>query len=462
MMTTKFENPKTIFTNFLSYGLGGKQRIKKTDAEINSYLSKLEGGEHISIKENPFIPDSLRSYIDKYSKNSVVKAKQIARAYDGFYAACHTFAVMSGKEKSYGPNWDIEQRLCSNMICQNMFGCSGIYQDDDVKNIIPDITEYMVDGNINKPILTPEILTEAFRRFPVKEIVVEKAMNELKKTQVLLNEDDDIIDIEFEEVEESPIYKGSVENPIFRFNNENLNLDPVKNRGKLPVKQEEKFNKIFGEYLKGKKYELFKMEHGTINCVINFDNGGYNSLIIDPGLCVGDNYYVLVKTSIEDAFIKLNVVPVHPSEKEILTKVFEATTETYMLTPEEHQKALSHILKNHGIYSVFDMSSLGSKRIISLKNSPENFRKFGQKLTFIINCINTTGLLGRLRFSKWNGIDSFEVRSDEDKKNKLRSPLPPNTLMNQTGVVIEVNGDDVSIESNGETWDYNITEYGVL
>lgn len=541
-------NNTNLATLIMPYGIGGNKKISDSASSIHEYKGNLEGGKHPSAEEEPFIPDILMMVIESQS-NSAKKAKLMTRAYDGFYVACHTFAVMSGKEKSYGEGWDKEHRLCSNMICQTMFGCSGIYKGKDIVNIIPDSSEYGIEGN--KPIITPEILVEAFRRYPVKEILVGKmkldnaasyvdvdeflknmaknagdSMKDIidmlsqfmkefmrKKAEsehpVDSDEDENIIEGAFrdvtndnkddkkekkldnkekskeqhkkeespkiekdktstedsrsdtkgEENSEQPKEEPKAEQPIIHFDNDKLNLNMENGANKVPTKQAEKFDRIFGEYLKGKSYELFKLEGGPLNCVIKLDNGGHVSHIIDPSLCIGDDWYVVAPILTNNPLYPVDTIMVHPSEKEILTKIFAATTQKYILTPDEHQKVLTHMFKNQRIYSVFDMSNM-SDRLLKLKKNPEEFRKLGQKLTYIINCIDGTAMLGRMRFSKWSGIDNFELRSDDDKK--MRCPFPPYTLMNFTGVVVQVTGDDVVINFNGNSQKYTITEYGVL
>ena len=109
---------------------------------------------------------------------------------------------------------------------------------------------------------------------------------------------------------------------------------------------------------------------------------------------------------------------------------------------------------NQRIYNVVDMSNIGGW---SRKLPTDEFRKLGQKLTFIINCL-TPEIRGRMRFLKHSNIDNFELISD----NKCRSPFPGQTLTNITNIRVTVSGDDVTIINGSDTVKYHIDDYGIL
>jgi hypothetical protein len=554
-------------TLFGGYGVGGKRSIKNSESEVNSYFSRLEGGEHPSAKVEYWIPDHFRR-LEENSSSESIRNRYSARALSGYRCACHVFAYLSGVEASFGEYWNYEKRICANAICAH-FQLPPIYVDSDVSNVKLKLSDFDVHGPKSRLIITEEILSKAYDKFPVKGLykdasnknieeeekntssandttekftdddvevinveaeVVEATKPKEKASELLLtesglpkpektldslifskdnidavkvfidylknkidefsaesehpvdsNEDDNTIDVESietkqekEPVEEQPVEEEKTAEPAVEeqkgpeipiktlLNNDNLVLFPENGANKLPPKQEEKFMRIYGEYLQGKNFELHRLQGGYIECVIWLSNGGYISHNIDPGLMIGDDYYLAASVVVGDPIAPIfGTIMVHPSEKDIVYKVFNTMDRQYILTPDEFQRALSHLFFNQRIYSVVDMSNMGD-RITKLKKNPEDFKKLGQKLTYIINLLDGTPMFGRMRFSKWNGVDNFELSSNEDKKNKIRSPFPQFTLEYKSGVVVQVTGDDVLVQFNGNSQKFTIDNYGVL
>lgn len=501
-------------------------KAMQAQAGVDEYISKLEGGEHISTKGRAFAPPSIREEYFSMSHSGRYNTRLLSRAFDGFYSTCHVFAYISGMEKSYGENWDKQNRICANTVCKFLH-IPPIYKGDDVKNIDLDIEDFTKDGPRYRPIVTIETLLEAYKRFPfdlniikndkkskeeknefieriedkesvnepeVEDAIIDLTFSEInndgdvkesnnksaeekteeptKEPETVVNKFDNDGDVEesndksTEEKTEEPTKKP--ETVVVKFDNDKMVIYPDEDIEtiKVPSNQEKKVNDLFGKYLSGFDYQINKFATGALECVIRTKDNMFISHIIDPGLSVGDGYYVLAVISTGNPNKPFDTIPVHYSEDDILKNVFGTTDHKYVLTPDEYQKALGHLFKNHRIYNVIDMSPLGGSiaentKIGRIKKKPEDFRKLGQKLTFIINIVDNTPMLGRMRFSKFTSIDNFELRSD-DVGGKIRSPFPGDTLETKSGVVIQVNGDDVNIIFRGNNQTYHIDNYGVL
>lgn len=502
-------------------GIITSYKSRSADAAVNDYILKLEGGEHVSGKEDAYAPKSVEDKYFAMSHGARESTRLLGRAYGGFYTACHVFAYLSGKEKSFGENWDRQRRICANMICESILHISPIYMGNDVKDVHLEYSDFGIDGPSYRPIVLNDTLVEAYKRFPVDLSYLnpseesnneddEKKQDENEEPKIIekgVIEEPDIIDLEFEEVKDDSSQnnesdkedkkdirekpdtvdskhegvknnppqsnksddkeeKKSSSNPIFNFDNMDfiINNDGVVG-SPAPANQEKKFNDLFEKYLDGVEYQVNKFPSGILECVIHKDDT-YVSHFIDPGLSVGDGYYVMAIINTGNPASPFDTIPVHNSEEKMLKKIFGTTDRKYVLTPDEYQRALTHLFKNQRIYNVIDMSPLGGSigentKIGRIKKKPEDFRKLGQKLTFIINCVDNTPMLGRMRFSKFTSIDNFELRSD-DKGGKVRSPFPPATLENKSGVVVQVDNDDVIIFFNGNSHKYHIDNYGIL
>ena len=481
-------------------------RARADQADINDYMSKLEGGEHISGKMEAYAPEEIKNRFYEMPKSERYSTRILGRAYEGFYTACHVFAYLSGRERSFGANWDKQMRICANMICTSILHIPSLYNNDDIRDINLEFADFGIDGPSYRPIVLNETLQEALRLFPVdlsyltklKKEETKKEEIEDKSPNIIGNDEDygDAIIINYQEVpvtgfeseqdkeksvkEEPPVKPAkqddgdkenknkNPESPVFNYKNMKFILtedDINKSSNRAPANQEKKFRDIFGKYLEGLEYQVNKFPFGALECVIH-KGDVYVSHIVDPGLAVGDGYYVMAVINTGNPSNPFDTIPVHNSEEEILRKVFNTFDHKYVLTPDEYQKALTHLFKNQRIYNVIDMSALGgadgeNTKIGRIKKRPEDFRKLGQKLTFIINCIDNSPMLGRMRFSKFTSIDSFELRSD-DKGGNVRSPFPPSTLQNKSGVTVQVEKDDVIILFNGNSQKYHIDNYGVL
>ena len=150
---------------FGGIGLMGKRKLKHTDSNIRSYQEKIVKEDKVSNKEEPYLAPEIQSKLDKM-KDLFDRGQVRIRAYDGFYIACHVFAYLSGKEKWYGNNWLESHKRAANMICRGL-GLSQIYPGLD-KYILEDSKDYAIDAPGGKPIITKEVINEAFRRFPVE------------------------------------------------------------------------------------------------------------------------------------------------------------------------------------------------------------------------------------------------------------------------------------------------------
>lgn len=443
-------------------------RAKRCDENIKAYADKLRQTEHPSAKIDTWVPKEVQKRIDDlgYFNGDAEKSDLRRRSYNGWYVALHVIAYYSGRELDYGDNWYIWSRIASNMLCRE-FKLSEIYGGLDKYNGLT-LKDFDIDSG--HPIITEETIREAFKVFPcpelVKHIKGEEKQEKISPIFYLPYKGNDN-EITIDDVLSVVLDKNSVDtepdpipSPIKKINPKSV-INP-ENFINVPDVQKKKFESTFGQFLADKKWYLNKLKGGPIECVVQYDNpdGSENFVghIIDPGLSTGDEYYVVAQTSQSGTG---NTIPVHPAEVDILRKVFDSKGEKYVLTPEEHQRCLSHLFKNTQIYSVFDFSNMGDK-LRKLKTEPDKFRKFGQKLTFIINMIENTPKMGRLRFSNWNGIDDFEVCSKNDGNNKVRSPFPGENLTNLSGVVITVTGDFVTVEYEGTKLMEEIEEYGII
>lgn len=341
---------------------------------------------------------------------------------------------------------------------------------ETTKTMVKDLIKPMV-VEIVKPIVEESIKT-------VVEEVVKCTVTEIKNqlnTQVQVlennaNKEESIVNTKTEPevctavaVVETPKPKtwdvktgSSLNSPIKK-------LDPNKeviqqSSGTLSSAQKKRFEDTFGKFLQGKSYQLNKVLGELIECAVYYKDENLTvTHIIDPGLMIGDEYYVVVPT-VGDVF---STIKVHPSEVDILNKVFNSKYEKYRLTAEEHQRALSHMFLNQRIYSFFDMSNMGNT-IRKLKTDIDKFKKFGQKLTCIINCIDNPQMCGRLTFSNFKNIDNFEVVSAHTKNHKVKSPFPGETLEELSGVKAIVKDDDITIVFQGQSKKYHIDRYDVM
>jgi hypothetical protein len=256
---------------------------------------------------------------------------------------------------------------------------------------------------------------------------------------------------------ESEEKKDENKSPIFKFDNDKLVLFPEDGVSKVPVKQAEKFKRIFGEYLEDKKYELHRLMGGPIECLIHRENGGYITHVIDPGLCIGDDYYVIGSFLTQNPLNPVDTIMVHPSEKDIVAKIFNTVDHVYMLTPEEVSRAMTHMFSNQRIYNVFDFSNMGD-RITRIRKDEAEYEKFEKILSFIIRSLDGTPMLGRMRFNKWSSVENFELVSYDSGKTVIRSPFPPQTMDYKSGVKIQVANGEMLVYSNGNTQKITISD----
>lgn len=446
---------------FGGIGLVGKRKLKHTDSNIRSYQEKLVKEDKVSNKEEPYLAPEIQSKLDKM-KDLFDRGQVRIRAYDGFYIACHVFAYLSGKEKWYGNNWLESHRRAANMICRGL-GLSQIYPGLD-KYILEDSKDYAIDAPGGKPIITKEVINEAFRRFPVEFSVKDSFEDGDSKPIKVLHIEEDPVVVEHPEddipegtidPEEADIISVVVEpkeekiKPIFDFAKMDLVSEDMKS---VTETQKRKFEEAFGEFVKDKSYQLNRFPGGAIQLVFNNGDGTFPTYWIDPDVAVGNGYMVLGNYVTGNPVMPLDTIPVHSSEKEILKKVLE--NPTYVLTPEEIQRCMSHMFTNQKIYSIVDMSNM-SNRLSKL--SEDEFRKLGQKFTYIINSLSQNEM-GRLRVNSWKSIDKFTMISDE----KCKSPFPGTTLVNYSGVEVSVDKDTVTIKFQGIPRVEKIENYGII
>lgn len=320
--------------------------------------------------------------------------------------------------------------------------------NDQMEKMISSIVTKTVDEVLSK--MVKEFMLSKTKEEPVEveELVVD---TEAQEEETAIEPDCNTVPPVQEEEK-----KSTLKSPIKK-------LDPDKevirqNSGALSSAQKKKFGDTFGKFLQGKSYQLNKVLGELIECAVYYKDENLTvTHIIDPGLMIGDEYYVVVPT-IGDVF---STIKVHPSEVDILNKVFNSKYEKYRLTAEEHQRALSHMFLNQRIYSFFDMSNMGNT-IRKLKTDIDKFKKFGQKLTCIINCIDNPQMCGRLTFSNFKNIDNFEVVSAHTKNHKVKSPFPGETLEELSGVKAIVKDDDITIVFQGQSKRYHIDRYDVM
>lgn len=318
--------------------------------------------------------------------------------------------------------------------------------NDQMEKMISSIVTKTVDEVLSK--MVKEFMLSKTKEEPVEELVVD---TEAQEEETVIEPDCNTVPPVQEEEK-----KSTLKSPIKK-------LDPDKevirqNSGALSSAQKKKFGDTFGKFLQGKSYQLNKVLGELIECAVYYKDENLTvTHIIDPGLMIGDEYYVVVPT-VGDVF---STIKVHPSEVDILNKVFNSKYEKYRLTAEEHQRALSHMFLNQRIYSFFDMSNMGNT-IRKLKTDIDKFKKFGQKLTCIINCIDNPQMCGRLTFSNFKNIDNFEVVSAHTKNHKVKSPFPGETLEELSGVKAIVKDDDITIVFQGQSKKYHIDRYDVM
>lgn len=194
--------------------------------------------------------------------------------------------------------------------------------------------------------------------------------------------------------------------------------------------------KFIKDTIPGKEYRYYTMPTGLFQ--IEFANG--SAMTIDPGIIAGNGVNVIgnIKSNQNGVDVYGTIMVNMEMDPDIVAKIIK--NPSYVLTPDEYQRALSRLFINGNIYSFVDMSGMSDK----LKDlQPEEFLKLGKKLTCITN-IMTSGIItpSRLRFSKFDSIDSFNLISDREVKVPL-----PGVVNTVTNIGFRVEKDDVSVYS---------------
>ncbi len=138
-------------------------------AEIVSGASRYNKDEMVSCKEELYIPEEIieanRQMMDKEERKMLRN-----RARSGFYVACHAFAYLSGKENLYDSSWDADSKLCANMIARTI-GFQSIYKQIDNDDLKP--SDFTIEASDDRPIVLKTTIREAWKRFPVKGVVLD-------------------------------------------------------------------------------------------------------------------------------------------------------------------------------------------------------------------------------------------------------------------------------------------------
>lgn len=137
-------------------------------AEIVSGASRYNRDEIISCKEELYIPEEVIA-ANKQMPDSEKRKLLRGRARSGFYAACHAFAYLSGREGIYGDSWDVDSKLCANMIARTI-GFQSIYKQMSNDDLRP--SDFTIEASDTRPIILKATIREAWKRFPVKGVVL--------------------------------------------------------------------------------------------------------------------------------------------------------------------------------------------------------------------------------------------------------------------------------------------------
>lgn len=232
--------------------------------------------------------------------------------------------------------------------------------------------------------------------------------------------------------------------PLF-FTARNMNLTANHGVSKAVVN---KLEKEFGSLLSKYAYQFNNM--GEMIELVIHSNGRLDSYYIDPGTIIGNGFNVICN-------IPGDTIMVNQKHKDILEKVFE--NKLYVLSSEEMQKAYQDMFQNDRIYYMVDMSK-GPEFLPKL--SDEEFNKLGKKLSFILNLpwdVNTIPF-GRLRFRSFKSVDDFTLVSDDKCKSPLAGTNDTCGCIS-SGLVVKVDGDNVTVKNETYSKDFKIEEYNV-
>lgn len=489
-----------------------KKKIEESDKNIKLYIAGLnEPSKKVSNKvDMPETPEVLR--IVGTAKSSFEKGRMWGRLMGGFSATCHVLAFLSGRESSYGDGWDLDRRLTANMLCDT-FRVSRIYKG--LENYDLEMKDFIPEASSTRPIVTRSTISDALKFFPVPDLDVDRiifgdpqitdkseevVVEEVHQDETIIidtdgtefripneKKEEKVVEAVVDETghakpvdpaeKEAPVEESGAEKPdakpvvetgnpvkppVIKFDNEKLGMvtsDILQNKPgqstapALTKEQQKEFDSFFGEYLKDKSYQLNRI-NGAIECVINYGNGAFANFWFDPKMGVGDAWYLLGNI-VSNNGNSIDTIPVHQNEKEIISKILG--DKQYILTPEEVQKAISHLFLNQRIYYVFDMSNMG-KHLKGMKKA--DFDMLGKKLTCVMKAIEgiDPNMLGRIRFMKFHSIDNFELVSDE----KCKCPFPGQMCEKFTGVKVSLSNDTFVVYFNGNSQSFTISKDGVM
>lgn len=148
---------------------GGYTSNLMSNAEFNEYVLGLEGGEHVSGKLDAWAPASIKEKYFSMSHPERDRTRLLGRAFGGFYATCHVFAVLAGKELSFGPGWDKNQKLAANMLCRKL-EVELLYPD--VANVNLQFSDFGINGPVYRPIILISTVQAAIKEFPVPNLTL--------------------------------------------------------------------------------------------------------------------------------------------------------------------------------------------------------------------------------------------------------------------------------------------------
>lgn len=148
-------------------------------SEYNKYISGLEGGVHVSGKVDAWAPPEIEEKYFSMPHGVREPTRLLGRAYDGFYTACHVFAVLAGKELSFGPGWDLNNKIAANMLCRKL-EVNLLYPD--VANVNLQFSDFGINGPTYRPIILISTVQAAIKQFPVPGLKLVFENGDLKET----------------------------------------------------------------------------------------------------------------------------------------------------------------------------------------------------------------------------------------------------------------------------------------
>ena len=244
--------------------------------------------------------------------------------------------------------------------------------------------------------------------------------------------------------------------PIF-FVNSNLNMEstPVSTVSKKTLNEiKDSMNKLNLLDDKAAKYQ-FNRVNDVVELVITRPNR-LDSYIIDPGIIVGLGYCILCNYVMPNGMMDTIFVSIENTE--IMRKVLKDSN--YVLAPEEIQIVREPMFTNEKVYYMLDMSR-GME--VAEKMTPEEYQRFGKKLTFIMN-LTWTNNIPRMRIKKFISVDNFILTSDDKCKSPFATTNTTSPFIDD-GLLITVKGDNVTVSNPKKSIaaaTYGIENYGIL